>query len=81
MLADGARYRVADFQGQPSLLAALQQAGVAVDSDCRNGSCGACAVALRAGQVRTLLDCEFRAPPGQVLACACVPASDLLLGR
>jgi len=85
--ADGARYQVRlgeqelSFQGQPSLLAALQQAGVAVDSDCRNGSCGACVLRLQSGQLRQTLVPECRLAPGQLLACCCVPASDLVLLR
>ncbi len=71
--------RLINFQGQPSLLVALQQGGVPVQSDCRNGSCGACVLGLRAGRVRELLQPEFRAPAGQILACACAPASDLVL--
>lgn len=65
------------FSGQPSLLAALEQAGVPIPSDCRNGSCGACKVACLAGLTRMVIRPEHEVGPHEVLACCCTPASDL----
>jgi ferredoxin-NADP reductase len=65
------------FQGEPSLLAMLQSAGVPLPSDCRNGSCGACRVQLLAGQVRQVIAPEWPLAGNELLACCCVPASDL----
>lgn len=73
---DGARL---SFQGQPSLLALLESSGHAPPSDCRNGSCGACRVRLRAGQVRQVIAPDCALAPGELLACCSVPASDLEL--
>jgi ferredoxin-NADP reductase len=71
--------RVLSFAGEPSLLTLLGQSGVGVDSDCRNGSCGACRVRLVAGPVRQTLPAEWPLAPGEVLACCCVPAGALTL--
>lgn len=67
------------FQGQPSLLALLQQAGVAIESDCRNGTCGACRIHCASGSVRQVLVPECEVNEGQLLACCCVPSSALVV--
>jgi ferredoxin-NADP reductase len=65
--------------GHRSLLDAIEAHGLAVDADCRNGSCGRCLLAVPAGRTRTLGMPEHVVPPGHVLACCAVPASDLEL--
>jgi ferredoxin-NADP reductase len=71
--------RTLSFCGEPSLLAMLQAAGEPVDSDCRNGSCGACRVKLVAGELRQVITPEWPLNRGEHLACCCVPASDIEL--
>lgn len=71
--------RALSFQGEPSLLAMLQAAGEPLASDCRNGTCGACRLRLVAGEVRQVIAPEWPLATREVLACCCVPASDLTL--
>jgi ferredoxin len=66
------------------LLQSAAQAGLALASSCRNGTCRACLRELHAGKV------EYRIPwpglmpeerdGGWVLPCVAYPASDLVLG-
>jgi ferredoxin-NADP reductase len=67
------------FCGEPSLLAMLQAAGAPIDSDCRNGSCGACRIRVVAGELRQVITPEWPLNRGEHLACCCVPASDIEL--
>lgn len=82
--ADGQAYRVTVaghgshvFQGEPSLLHALESWGVPVAADCRAGECGACALTVRRGEVRPCQGTQAALPAGRALACCAVPASDL----
>ena len=75
--------RFAASAGRPLLLSA-QDAGIALASSCRNGTCRACLRPLHAGSV------EYRIPwPGLlpeekdgrwVLPCVAYPTSDVVLG-
>ncbi|GIX23953.1 MAG: hybrid-cluster NAD(P)-dependent oxidoreductase [Caldimonas sp.] len=67
------------FDGQPSLLAALLEQGIAIDHDCRNGSCARCLVRVLEGSVRQVLSPEARQPEGWVLSCCVVPCTALRL--
>jgi ferredoxin len=80
------RYRIAvegfapfRFESQPTLLHGIEQAGIAIGSDCRAGHCGACRIRLLDGECRWLM------PPGrlladrEILACCTKPLSDLRL--
>jgi ferredoxin-NADP reductase len=67
------------FSGHASLLDALEDAGVSLPSDCRTGTCGQCRLNLLSGQVWPLVQAEFAVSSGQILACCCVPQSDLTL--
>lgn len=83
--ADHTAYRIRlgarefPFQAAPSLLAACEGAGIAIDAECRQGECGRCRVQVIAGQTRQLLPAAQPLPAGEVLACCTVPASDLIL--
>lgn len=81
---DTAEYRVSiaghgcrTFQGQPSLLHALESWGVPVEADCRSGTCGACRIQLRQGEVRFCQPQGMDLPARHTLACCAVPASDM----
>ena len=70
------------FEGnnQGTLLDQAEAAGVSIASSCRAGFCGACKVTLESGQVHqpdvpALQDHERNM--GQVLACCCVPQTDI----
>jgi ferredoxin len=56
-----------------SLLELAEAHGIAMQSDCRAGSCGTCAVRLVSGKVRYLQPVEAELGEGQVLPCSCVP--------
>lgn len=67
---------------QGSLLLQAEEAGIAVDYHCRAGVCGRCKLHLLQGEVfqpdrPALLPAEK--DEGWVLACSCVPKSDLIL--
>ncbi|HWQ37297.1 MAG TPA: 2Fe-2S iron-sulfur cluster-binding protein, partial [Burkholderiales bacterium] len=67
------------YEGQASLLHAFEEQGIDIGADCRAGHCGACRLHVASGKVRWLL----AAPPGlaadEILACCCVPETDLKL--
>ncbi|WP_245907113.1 hybrid-cluster NAD(P)-dependent oxidoreductase [Photobacterium sanctipauli] len=70
------------FQGNNSktLLEQAEDAGVMIANSCRAGLCGACKVTLESGEVEqpdvpALLPGEKEA--GKVLACCCIPKSDI----
>lgn len=65
------------FAGHASLLDAIEAEHLAIDADCRTGSCGRCLLKIDDGEARHRVTPEYEAPPGTVLACCAVPASDL----
>lgn len=69
----------ARWQGQHSLLDALDEAGMAVRSSCRSGNCGACLAYLDAGEVAYVKEPGFPLEAGECLMCSCVPLSPVRL--
>lgn len=69
------------FAGEPSLLQMLNGAGVPLASDCRNGTCGSCRMRLVSGAVREVISPEWPLAERELLACCCVPTSDLTLSH
>ncbi|WP_113903037.1 MULTISPECIES: 2Fe-2S iron-sulfur cluster-binding protein [Brevibacterium] len=65
---------------QGTLLDALEARGVPASSSCRGGSCGTCALPLRAGGVDYPVEPVARAAADEVLACSAVPAGPIRLG-
>ncbi|MGF1715930.1 hybrid-cluster NAD(P)-dependent oxidoreductase [Photobacterium chitinilyticum] len=70
------------FQGdnQQTLLEQAENAGLSVSNSCRAGFCGACKVTLESGEVEqpdvpALLPGERE--DGKVLACCCIPKTDV----
>ncbi|TKI07513.1 YcbX family protein [Martelella alba] len=61
------------------LLEQLEQQGIRVPYSCRAGLCGTCRVALQTGEVAPLTASAVE-KPGSVLACSCIPKTDLRLG-
>jgi ferredoxin-NADP reductase len=70
-----------EFQGQPSLLHALEEQGVALPAECRAGQCGLCRLRMTNGLVRWLVPAACAVTKDEILACCCVPQSDLVLTR
>jgi ferredoxin len=67
------------FEQQRSLLDAIEEQGIEIQSECRSGECGQCKVNLRCGKVKPLIDIEMNLKAGEILACCCVPESNLLI--
>lgn len=70
------------FEGnnQETLLEQAESAGISIANSCRAGFCGACAVTLESGQVHqpdvpALQEADRNM--GKVLACCCVPKTDI----
>jgi len=62
-----------------SVLGLAEQAGVAIESGCRAGSCGTCETPLRSGRVAYATAPGVRPAPGSCLTCVAVPDGDLVL--
>ena len=67
------------FNQQRSLLDAIEEQGIEIQSECRSGECGQCKVNLRCGKVKPLIEIDMNLKVGEILACCCVPESDLLI--
>lgn len=74
------------FKGnnQQTLLEQAEAAGVELNYSCRAGFCGACKVTLTSGQVEqpdvpALLPQERQ--QGKILACCCIPKTDLKITK
>jgi anaerobic selenocysteine-containing dehydrogenase/ferredoxin-NADP reductase len=61
-----------------SILATAESAGIAIPSGCRVGQCESCAVPIKTGEVRHLVDCS-ELDQGHCLTCQAVPLSDLVI--
>lgn len=71
--------RACTMAGEPTLLATLEEADLAPESECRAGTCGLCRMKLAAGEVKWLLDTELALKRDEILPCICVAAGDLRL--
>ncbi len=71
--------RAITFDGHKTLLDALEENNIPISSDCRTGSCGECQLNLNQGTTKNIIQPEFTVGAGKVLACCCIPQSDLLL--
>lgn len=67
------------WQGERSLLDALDKADAPVRSSCRSGNCGACLAYLESGEVGYTKEVTFPLESGEILMCSCVPLSALLI--
>lgn len=62
-----------------SLLSLLESCDIPVESGCRAGNCGTCALALHSGKVRYTEQPAASLSPGECLPCVCVPEGPLIL--
>ncbi len=60
-----------------SLLVCAGKNSVALESGCRTGACGSCAIKLLSGKVRYTRVPQFEIQASEILPCVCVPESDL----
>lgn len=71
------------FQADVPLLLAAEQAGIALPSSCRNGSCRTCLCRLVQGDIRWRIDWPGLSPDekreGWILPCVASACSDLVL--
>ncbi|WP_392565091.1 YcbX family protein [Utexia brackfieldae] len=75
-----------DYQGQffkgnteQTILEQLEQHNIQIPYSCRAGLCGRCHVALIEGEVKPLVQNAIR-QQHQILACSCIPRSNIKLG-
>jgi uncharacterized protein YcbX/ferredoxin len=69
---------------QQLLLDQAEQAGIAIPYSCRGGKCGRCKVKLIEGEVVTLNNealTDEELNQGYILACSCIPHSDIKLNH
>jgi hypothetical protein len=72
--------RTLAWDGQDAnLLDFAERHGLALDSGCRSGSCGACQTRLVSGAVRYARQPDHDVAPGHCLPCVCQPKSALVL--
>lgn len=67
----------APFDGQFSLLDALDEAGFDMPYSCRGGNCGACEVKLLSGEVEAIQDTVYEPEKGNILTCSVIPKTDV----
>lgn len=74
-------YQGTTFTGnnQQILLEQLEMQGLRIPYSCRAGICGACRLTLESGEVSPLKASAI-GKDGTVLACSCIPSSDVVLG-
>lgn len=65
------------FDGQFSLLDALDDAGFDMPYSCRGGNCGACEVRLVSGKVEAIQDAVYDTEGDNILTCSVIPLSDI----
>lgn len=68
-----------EFDGQFSMLEALDENGFDMPYSCRGGNCGACAVKLISGEVEEIQTPVYDAAEGEVLTCSVIPVSDVTI--
>jgi len=74
-------YQGTQFTGnnQQILLEQLELQGLRIPYSCRAGICGACRMILKEGKVAPLKESAV-GKDGTILACSCIPATDIVLG-
>lgn len=65
------------FDGQFSLLDALDDAGFDMPYSCRGGNCGACEVRLVSGKVEAIQDAVYDTEGDNILTCSVIPLTDI----
>ncbi|CAN8142587.1 2Fe-2S ferredoxin-type domain-containing protein [uncultured Thiomicrorhabdus sp.] len=68
-----------EFDGQFSMLEALDESGFDMPYSCRGGNCGACAVKLISGQVEEIQTPIYEPNDDEILTCSCIPVSDVVI--
>ncbi len=66
-----------EFDGQFSMLEALDENGFDMPYSCRGGNCGACEVKLVSGEVEEIQSPAYDAQSGHILTCSVIPVGDV----
>lgn len=66
-----------EFEGQFSMLEALDENGFDMPYSCRGGNCGACAVKLLEGQVENIQTPIYETGENEILTCSVIPLGDV----
>ena len=66
-----------EFDGQFSMLEALDDNGFDVPYSCRGGNCGACTVRLVSGKVEEIQTPAYESRKGEILTCSVIPTTDV----
>ena len=68
-----------EFDGQFSMLEALDESGFDMPYSCRGGNCGACTVKLVSGEVEEIQSPAYEPGKGEILTCSVIPVSDVTI--
>lgn len=72
--------RLAEFASAfPSLLGFAIKTDIPMNSGCRTGACGSCAVRLLEGKVRYTRKPQYPLKPNEILPCVCVPDGNIVV--
>lgn len=63
----------------PNLLGFATKTDIPMNSGCRTGACGACAVRLLQGKVRYTKKPQYQLKANEILPCVCVPDGDIVV--
>ncbi|WP_319379994.1 2Fe-2S iron-sulfur cluster-binding protein [Thiomicrorhabdus sp.] len=68
-----------EFDGQFSMLDALDESGFDMPYSCRGGNCGACVVRLVSGEVEEIQTPIYEPGEGEILTCSVIPLTDVVI--
>ncbi|MBN2647448.1 MAG: 2Fe-2S iron-sulfur cluster binding domain-containing protein [Thiotrichales bacterium] len=68
-----------EFDGQFSMLEALDESGFDMPYSCRGGNCGACSVKLISGEVEEIQTPVYDPAEGEILTCSVIPLTDVVI--
>ncbi|QKI89698.1 2Fe-2S iron-sulfur cluster-binding protein [Thiomicrorhabdus xiamenensis] len=68
-----------EFDGQFSMLEALDESGFDMPYSCRGGNCGACRVKLVSGEVEEIQTPIYETGEGEILTCSVIPLNDVVI--
>ncbi|MCE3016677.1 MAG: 2Fe-2S iron-sulfur cluster-binding protein [Pirellula sp.] len=72
--------KLADFATTyPNLLGFATESHIPINSGCRTGACGTCAVKLLQGKVRYTRKPQFQLKTNEILPCVCVPDGNIVV--
>jgi ferredoxin-NADP reductase len=72
--------KLADFASTyPNLLGFAMESQVLINSGCRTGACGTCAVRLLQGKVRYTRKPQYQLKTNEILPCVCIPDGNIVV--